>query len=83
MRYVIKIGTSSLFNEDGTAKEYVLKSALETIKEIFSEENEVVLVVSGAVACGKAMIKQIVEKIEKEYLIFLITLQISIVKRIY
>ena len=66
MRYVIKIGTSSLFNEDGTAKEYVLKSALETIKEIFCEENEVVLVVSGAVACGKAMIKQIVEKIEKE-----------------
>lgn len=66
MRYVIKIGTSSLFNEDGTAKEYVLKSALETIKEIFSEGNEAVLVVSGAVACGKAVIKQIVEKIEKE-----------------
>lgn len=66
MRYVIKIGTSSLFNGDGTAKKNVLEDALETIKEIFNQGNEAVLVVSGAVACGKAMIKQIVEKIEKE-----------------
>ena len=66
MRYVIKIGTSSLFNEDGTAKENVLIDLLETVKDIFNKEHEVVLVVSGAVACGKAILKQIVEKLEKE-----------------
>lgn len=66
MRYVIKIGTSSLFNEDGTAKENVLSDLLETVKGIFNEGHEVILVVSGAVACGKTILKQIVEKLEKE-----------------
>lgn len=66
MRYVIKIGTSSLFNEDGTVKESVLSNLLETVKEIFNEGHEVILVVSGAVACGKAILKKIVEKLEKE-----------------
>ena len=66
MRYVIKIGTSSLFNEDGTAKESVLSNLLETVKDIFNGGHEVILVVSGAVACGKAILKQIVEKLEKE-----------------
>ena len=66
MRYVIKIGTSSLFNENGSVKEYVLKSTLKTVKDIFSKGDEAVLVVSGAVACGKAIIRQIIEKIEEE-----------------
>lgn len=60
MRYVIKIGTSSLFNEDGI-KENVLKDLLETIKDIFNDNNEVVIVVSGAIACGKRVIKQITD----------------------
>ncbi|MCI8346112.1 MAG: hypothetical protein HFJ42_09325 [Clostridia bacterium] len=66
MKYVIKIGTSSLFNEDGTAKENVLKDLLETVRKIFDEGHDVVIVISGAVACGKAILKQIVEKLEKE-----------------
>lgn len=66
MRYVIKIGTSSLFNEDGTAKESVLSNLLETVKCIFNEGHEAILVVSGAVACGKAILKKMVEKLEKE-----------------
>lgn len=66
MRYVIKIGTSSLFNEDGSAKEKVLLDLLGIIKEIFNEGHEVVLVVSGAVACGKVILKQIIEKLERE-----------------
>lgn len=66
MRYVIKIGTSSLFNENGTVKENVLIDLLEIVKEIFNEGHEGVLVVSGAVACGKAILKRIVEKIEKQ-----------------
>lgn len=66
MKYVIKIGTSSLFNEDGTAKEKVLKDMIETVRKIFDEGNDVVIVVSGAVVCGKAMLRQIVEKLEKE-----------------
>lgn len=66
MKYVIKIGTSSLFNEDSTAKENVLKDLLETVRKIFDEGHDVVIVVSGAVVCGKAILKQIVEKLEKE-----------------
>jgi len=66
MRYVIKIGTSSLFKEDGTAKEKVLKDIIETVRKIFDEGNDVAIVVSGAVVCGKATLRQIVEKLEKE-----------------
>lgn len=66
MKYVIKVGTSSLFNEDGTAKENVLKDLLEIVRKIFDEGNDVLIVVSGAVVCGKAILKQIVEKLEKE-----------------
>ena len=52
MRYVIKIGTSSLFNDEGTVKEDILRNIIIIIKQIFNKGNEAVLVVSGAVACG-------------------------------
>ena len=66
MRYVIKIGTSSLFNDEGTVKEDILRNIIITIKQIFNKGNEAVLVVSGAVACGKSIIKQMVENSSKK-----------------
>ena len=66
MKYVIKIGTSSLFNENGRVKEDVLSNILKTIRELKENGNDVVLVVSGAVACGKAKIRKIVKLIEKD-----------------
>lgn len=58
MKIIIKVGTSSLSNEDGTINAKIIKSIAETIKKLFTQGHHVILVTSGAVGCGKSLIKR-------------------------
>lgn len=58
MKIIIKIGTSSLSEEDGTVNIKVIKKIASTIHKLMSKGHYVILVTSGAVGCGKSLIKK-------------------------
>lgn len=62
MRIVIKIGTSSLVNEDCTLREEMLTSIAKATKKLMDSGNEVAVVTSGAVGCGKSIFRYALEK---------------------
>lgn len=57
MRIIIKIGTSSLTKEDGSINIDIVKDISKTISILTKKGNEVLLVSSGAVGCGKNLVK--------------------------
>ena len=57
MKIIIKVGTSSLTNEDGTINLKIIKEIALSIKELMDNNNNVILVTSGAVGCGKSILK--------------------------
>ena len=58
MKIIIKIGTSSLSKEDGTINRQTIKSIAQTIKKLMLQGHYIILVTSGAVGCGKSLIKK-------------------------
>lgn len=54
MRFVFKIGTALLTNDDGTLNVVFLRGVIAQMAEIQKQGNEVVLVSSGAVASGRS-----------------------------
>lgn len=58
MRLVIKIGTSSLTKEDGSINLNIIRKLVLIISKLVLQNNDVVLVTSGAVGCGKNLIKK-------------------------
>ncbi len=53
-RVVVKVGTSSLTNADGSFRELVAKTLASQIAKVREDGTEVVMVVSGAIALGLA-----------------------------
>ncbi len=58
MKIVIKIGTSSLSKEDGTININVVQELAQEIRNLMMQGNDVFLVTSGAVGCGKSLLKR-------------------------
>jgi len=58
MRVVIKIGTSSLTKEDGNINLNIIRKLVLVISKLVLQNNDVILVTSGAVGCGKSLIKK-------------------------
>ncbi|MEK7619213.1 MAG: glutamate 5-kinase [Patescibacteria group bacterium] len=56
-RVVVKIGTGVLSREDGTVDDSVLESIVGQITSLKKKSIEVVLVTSGAVGCGRGLMK--------------------------
>ncbi|MSZ96779.1 MAG: hypothetical protein F2579_04965, partial [Actinobacteria bacterium] len=54
MRVVVKIGTSSLTNDDGHIRQDVISSVASQLASARKDGHEVILVTSGAVASGVA-----------------------------
>lgn len=58
MKIIIKIGTSSLSSEDGSINRKKIEMVAQIIKKLMGKGHYVVLVTSGAVGCGKSIIRQ-------------------------
>lgn len=58
MKIIIKIGTSSLSKEDGAININIIQELAKTIYKLMSQGHDVLLVTSGAVGCGKSLIKK-------------------------
>lgn len=56
-KIVIKIGTAVLTTEDGKLDETVMKNIVDEIVQLKKAGIEVILVSSGAVACGRSIVK--------------------------
>ena len=56
IRLIAKIGSDALVNLDYTLREDILESLARDIAQ-FDKEDEIVIVTSGAIACGKTVIK--------------------------
>ncbi len=52
-RIVIKIGSSSLINNDGTINENIFMQIIDVINSIMKKDKKVILVTSGAIAIGR------------------------------
>ena len=58
MKIVIKIGTNAIFDcEKQTIKENIINKITKDVSILLKEGNEIILVTSGAVGCGKKFIK--------------------------
>lgn len=55
-RIVIKVGSSSLVLENGKINELAFEKIIQTIDQLMKDENEVVLVTSGAIAVGMGIL---------------------------
>ena len=58
MKIVIKIGTSSLSKEDNTINTNRIQELAKTIYNLMLQGHDILLVTSGAVGCGKSLIKK-------------------------
>ena len=69
-RIVVKVGSNVLTRTDGMADTTVISSLVDQIAELHSRGHEVILVSSGAVACGRRLIKDadIKDEVEKRQL---------------
>lgn len=57
MRIVVKVGSNVLTRKDGRPNVTNLSSLVDQVATLISEGNEVILVSSGAVACGRGAVK--------------------------
>ena len=57
MKIIIKIGTSSLSNEDGTINIEIINKIARITKTLVNEGHFVIIVTSGAVGCGKSILQ--------------------------
>lgn len=58
MKLIAKLGTSAIFDsEKKEIKTYVLEQLAEDVSEFIKQENEIIIVTSGAVGLGKAKLK--------------------------
>lgn len=62
MKIVVKVGTQSILSEDGAPIEPLLATLVEQIAILHRAEHQVVLVSSGAVACGRNVARQVFGK---------------------
>ena len=66
MRYLIKIGTSTITNLKGEIDKSILRSLIYQISYIYRKNHDIILVTSGAVACGKNILSNNYHKAETE-----------------
>ncbi len=59
MKIVIKVGTQSILSDDGTPLELVLTNLVAQIVALQKAGNQIILVSSGAVGCGRNLARQI------------------------
>ena len=57
-RIVIKAGTSTVSNEDGTPSLVRLGGIVEAVAQLMREKKQVILVSSGAVGCGRSKLRK-------------------------
>lgn len=62
MKIVIKVGTQSILNADGSPIDVVLKGIVDQITLLLSENHHVILVSSGAVGSGRKVAKSLLQK---------------------
>lgn len=62
MKVIIKIGTSSLVTENRTINQQMIINIAKSTKELMMNGNDVMIVTSGAVGCGKSNLKEALEK---------------------
>ncbi len=57
MKIAIKLGTSAIFDsKNNKIKKGIIKSLVQDTKKLISNHNEVIIISSGAVGCGKSLI---------------------------
>ena len=61
-RIVIKAGTSTVSNEDGTPSLVRLGGIVEAIARLMRDNKQVILVSSGAVGCGRSKLRKQVRR---------------------
>lgn len=65
-RIVIKAGTSTVSNEDGTPSLVRLGGIVEAIARLMRDNKQVILVSSGAVGCGRSKLRKQVTHLPAE-----------------
>lgn len=63
-RIVVKIGTNVITRHDGNLDITQMSSLVDQIAEVYNSDNEVIIVSSGAVACGRSLIHENKEELD-------------------
>ncbi len=63
-RIVVKVGTNIITREDGSLDITQMSSLADQIAEVYNSGWEVIMVSSGAVACGRSMVQNIKEELD-------------------